>query len=210
MIYSNLLWTQGTEILLIFAFLFFVSAFFFRKLFIFVFFAFIFQLWFFRNPERQPVSTVQTCDIVSPADGKVVHLEEGKMSIFLSPVDVHVNWCPIAGVVKAVTYKKGKFLPAYKAESSRVNESNAVEIVNDQGQSITVKQVAGTLARRIVCWVEEGETVSRGHKFGMIKLGSRVDIQFPEGTTLHVKKGQRVYGGETIIGSLSWESQKDL
>lgn len=210
MIYSNLLWTQGTEILIVLALLFFVSLFFSRKFTYLVLAIFVFQLWFFRNPTRQPVSTVQACDIISPADGKVVNVEDGKMSIFLSPIDVHVNWCPIAGTIKRVTYTKGKFLPAYDPKSSRVNESNAVEITNDQGQSITVRQVAGTLARRIVCWVKEGEVVSRGHKFGMIKLGSRVDIQFPEGTTFHVKKGDRVYGGETIIGSLSWESQKDL
>jgi len=201
LLYSNLLWTQGKEILVVFALLFFVSAYFSRKFFIIVTCFFLFNLWFFRNPDRSPGAEVQVTSIISPADGKVVDVQDRKMSIFLSPVDVHVNWCPISGTVNRVTYKKGKFLPAFNPKSSRENESNAVEIVNDHGQTIVVRQIAGTLARRIVCWVQEGDQISRGDKFGMIKFGSRVDILFPKGVELHVKKGDRVYGGKTIIGS---------
>jgi phosphatidylserine decarboxylase len=210
LILSNLLWTQGVEIVIIFALLFLISALFFRKTFIFLLFAFAFQIWFFRNPDRTPLSTIQAIDIISPADGKVVSVEPNSISIFLSPVDVHVNWAPISGTVKNITYTKGKFLPAYKPESGRENENNALEILHESGQSIVVRQIAGTLARRIVCWVNQGDLISRGEKFGMIKLGSRVDIMFPEDTKILVKQGDRVYGGETIIGSLSWESQKTL
>ena len=100
-------------------------------------------------------------------------------------------------------------MPAYRAESSRVNENNEIEIINDHGQSLVVRQVAGTVARRIVCWVKKDEQISRGQKYGMIKFGSRIDIFFPDGVELYVKKGQRVYGGETIIGRFLWESQND-
>ena len=210
MLYSNLLWTQGKEIVMVFALLFLVAAFFYRKMFYLVLPFFFFSVWFFRNPDRHPCFQVDETSIISPADGKVVDVQEDKISIFLSPVDVHVNWCPIAGTINRVTYKKGKFLPAYKPESSRENESNEIEIMHESGQSIVVKQVAGTIARRIVCWVQEGEKVSRGQKFGMIKFGSRIDIFFPRGTKILVEKNQRLYGGETIIGNVSWESQKDL
>jgi phosphatidylserine decarboxylase len=207
---SNLLWTQGKGLLLIFTLLFVLSPYFSKKIFGLILCLFIFTIWFFRNPERFPDPQVQPSSIISPSDGKVVDVQDRKISIFLSPVDVHVNWCPIAGNIQRVTHTKGQFLPAYKAESSRVNENNEIEIMNDHGQSLVVKQVAGTIARRIVCWVEENEQVSRGQKYGMIKFGSRIDILFPENVELYVEKGQRVYGGETIIGSFLWESQKDF
>lgn len=206
----SLLWTQGKEILMIFVLLFALSPFFSKKLLGLTFCMFFFTVWFFRSPERSPGPDVQASSIISPCDGKVVDIQDRKISIFLSPVDVHVNWTPIAGTIKRITYTKGEFLPAYKAESSRVNENNEIEIVNERGQSIIVRQVAGTIARRIVCWVKENEQLSRGHKYGMIKFGSRIDIFFPEGVKLHVTKGQRLYGGETIIGSFLWESQNDF
>ena len=190
--------------------LFILSPYFSKKIFGLVLCSFVFTIWFFRNPERFPDPQVQPSSIISPSDGKVVDVQDRKISIFLSPVDVHVNWCPIAGNIQRVTHAKGKFLPAYKSESSRVNENNEIEIINDHGQSLVVKQVAGTIARRIVCWVEKNEQVSRGQKYGMIKFGSRIDIFFPEGVELFVEKGQRVYGGETIIGRFLWESQKDF
>ncbi len=210
MILSNLLWTEGKEILMILAGLFFISLFLSRKYSIFLLFVFAFQFWFFRNPDRKPSENIDLIDIISPADGKVVSIENNKVSIFLSPIDVHVNWSPISGMIKNITYTNGKFLPAYKTESGRENENNALEIVHESGQSIVVRQIAGTVARRIVCWVNQGEKITRGEKFGMIKLGSRVDVQFPQTATISVKVGQRVYGGETIIGSLSWESPEIL
>ena len=210
MIYTNLLWTEGREIAAFLILLLFISSCFYRKLLIVILPLFLFAVWFFRNPDRRAVEPIDESAILSPADGKVVSVDGQHVSIFLSPVDVHVNWCPITGLIHQVNYKKGKFLPAYKEESSRENESNEIEILHASGSMLRVKQVAGTVARRIVCWVKQDERVSRGQKFGMIKFGSRIDIVFPETATVAVKNGQRLRGGETVIGNMSWESQKDL
>ena len=188
-----------------FGFALLITLLFWRKASLLVVALFLFNLWFFRNPDRSPREELTELSIVSPADGKVVDVQSDRISIFLSPVDVHVNWTPIAGIIDHITYTKGKFLPAFNPESSRKNEQNEIGITNDRGQQVLVRQVAGTVARRIVCWVQEEELVPRGHKFGMIKLGSRVDMIFPKGTEIAVKQGQRLYGGETIIGSLPWE-----
>ncbi len=210
MIYTNLLWTEGREIAAFLILLLFISSCFYRKLLIVILPLFLFAVWFFRNPDRRAVEPIDESAILSPADGKVVSVDGQHVSIFLSPVDVHVNWCPITGLIHQVNYKKGKFLPAYKEESSRENESNEIEILHASGSMLRVKQVAGTVARRIVCWVKQDERVSRGQKFGMIKFGSRIDIVFPETATVAVKNGQRLRGGETVIGNMSWELQKDL
>jgi phosphatidylserine decarboxylase len=210
LIYTNLLWTEGREIAAFLILLLFISSCFYRKLLIVILPLFLFAVWFFRNPDRRAVEPIDESAILSPADGKVVSVDGQHVSIFLSPVDVHVNWCPITGLIHQVNYKKGKFLPAYKEESSRENESNEIEILHASGSMLRVKQVAGTVARRIVCWVKQDERVSRGQKFGMIKFGSRIDIVFPETATVAVKNGQRLRGGETVIGNMSWELQKDL
>lgn len=164
---------------------------------------------FFRDPER----TIPTGDelVVSPADGRVVAIapvEAGalfadamtRISIFLSPLDVHINRAPVAGRVSDVRYQAGKFLPAFKAEASDSNEQNALHIVDERERNWGVVQVAGILARRIVCRAKAGDMLSRGERFGLIMFGSRTDIYLPQGCRVEATEGQRVRGGETIIG----------
>jgi len=164
---------------------------------------------FFRDPER----VVPAGDnlIVSPADGKVVSIAPAsaggmfdgaatRVSIFLSPLDVHINRVPVAGKIDAVQYQPGKFLPAYKADASERNEQNALKILCSGARVIGVVQIAGVLARRIVCWVKRGDDLKRGDRFGLIMFGSRTDTYLPNGCSVEVAEGQRVKGGETIIG----------
>jgi phosphatidylserine decarboxylase len=165
-----------------------------------------FMAYFFRDPRR----TVPTESglVVSPADGKVTRIEkltgEGAdsptvVSIFLSPFDVHINRAPIAGEVVDVTYTKGRFIAATSDNASIVNEQNALTI---RGERMTVvcKQIAGVLARRIVCWKRPGDSLELGERFGLIKFGSRTDLVLPRGVEILVKVGERVSGGVTIIG----------
>jgi len=178
---------------------------------IFVFFAVVFA-GFFRDPERTP--PVGEGLVLAPADGKVVAIrkdgEEGKqseeggirVSIFLSLLDVHVNRAPIQGSVKKVQYQPGKFLAAYREKASQDNEQNAVRMIDSTGRSLNIVQIAGLLARRIICYVKEGETLERGQRFGLIMFGSRVDLFMPPGSSVEVAEGQRVRAGETIIGRL--------
>jgi phosphatidylserine decarboxylase len=165
---------------------------------------------FFRDPERN-VPTGEGL-IVSPADGRVVHVAEARgdpafgdavarVSIFLSPLDVHINRMPVAGRIDDVRYQAGTFLAAYKEEASQRNERNALKVVDDQGRSLGVVQVAGVLARRIVCRVRRGDSLARGDRFGLIMFGSRTDIYLPKGCRVQVVEGQKVKGGETILGS---------
>jgi len=167
-----------------------------------------FMAFFFRDPKRQ--SPIDTDVVVAPADGLVTRvqpIEEGNdrsailVSIFLSPLDVHINRAPISGKITDVSYTRGKFLMATDERASLVNEQNALTI---QGDKITIvcKQIAGILARRIVCWKQAGEQVALGERFGMIKFSSRTDILMPESVDVLVKKGQRVKGGTTIIGRM--------
>jgi len=151
--------------------------------------------------------------ILSPADGKVVKIVEredkeppGKrgirLSIFLSPLDVHVNRAPVKGRVEAVEYRKGRFFAAYEEKSSENNERNSLKIVDAKGRNVGVAQIAGFLARRIVCYARPGDQLESGQKFGLIMFGSRVDLFLPGGARIEVAEGQRVKGGETIIGRL--------
>jgi phosphatidylserine decarboxylase len=167
-----------------------------------------FMAYFFRDPGRQP--PVDNDLVVSPADGlvtRVQKIDEANphsamlVSIFLSPLDVHINRAPIAGTITKIDYSSGKFLMATDERASLVNEQNALTI---EGEKITVvcKQIAGILARRIVCWKRAGETVELGERFGMIKFSSRTDILLPESVEVLVKKGNRVKGGTTIIGRI--------
>jgi phosphatidylserine decarboxylase len=164
---------------------------------------------FFRDPER----TIPTGEglIVSPADGKVVSIADVKadpkfgeavarVSIFLSPLDVHINRSPVTGKIEEVSYQRGKFLAAYKEEASAHNEQNALKLVDDQGRTMGVVQIAGVVARRIVCRVKRGDNVKRGDRFGLIMFGSRTDAYLPRGCRIEVTEGQRVKGGETILG----------
>lgn len=164
----------------------------------------LFFLWFFRDPARRVPSGPS--EIVSPADGKVTEADwietpQGsrlRLSIFLSVFDVHVNRTPIGGTVTQVSYKKGMFLNAMRADSNVLNEQNVV-VIEDGEFSVQVKQIAGLLARRIVCSVKPGDVLQRGQRIGLIKFGSRVDVLLPPDANLRVKKGDRVRGGSSVI-----------
>lgn len=176
-----------------------------------------FFLFFFRDPDRSAVLGAD--DVVSPADGKVMVAgdpEPGvpppgvwrQISIFLSPLDVHVNRIPVTGVVTKVEYHPGKFLPAYHHDAARDNERNEVWI-DRGGQQVVTRQVVGILARRIVCRVDEGTSVSAGQRFGVMKFGSRVDLYLPPGATLRVQPGDRVRSGETVLAVLPPAPRKE-
>jgi len=163
-----------------------------------------FFLWFFRDPAR---AVPQGEGIfVSPADGKVtaadwISTENGsrlRLSIFLSVFDVHVNRALEAGVVTSVSYRKGQYLNAMDPTSSLANEQNLIEFEGAYGHT-AVKQIAGLLARRIVCTVKEGDRVERGQRIGLIKFGSRVDVLLPAESELKVKVGDRVKGASSIL-----------
>ena len=174
----------------------------------------LFFLWFFRDPPRR-VSTAGDV-LVSPADGKVTEAEwietpagsRLRLSIFLNVFDVHVNRSPIEGTVTQVNYKKGLFLNAMRADSNVLNESNVV-VIEGEGCSVQVKQIAGLLARRIVCFVKPGDTVGRGQRFGLIKFGSRVDVLMPADAVLRVRTGDRVKGGSTVLATLGRNASLD-
>jgi len=164
---------------------------------------------FFRDPER----IIPTAEglVVSPADGRVVSIApvQGdalfadavtRISIFLSPLDVHINRAPVAGRINDVRYQAGKFLPAYNEDAARYNEQNALRIVDERERNWGVVQIAGILARRIVCRSKVGDSLARGERFGLIMFGSRTDIYLPQGCRIEATEGQRVRGGETIIG----------
>jgi phosphatidylserine decarboxylase len=165
-----------------------------------------FVAFFFRNPRREIPSDPRL--IVSPADGKVVKIERvgniTKLSIFLSIFDVHVNRSPMAGRIEAIDYKRGKFKAAFNHDASVENERNAI-MVSQGAVKLVFIQIAGIVARRIVCWKKVGDTVEKGELIGLIRFGSRVDVLFPGGTTATVKIGARVHGGSTPIGIIGQE-----
>ena len=164
----------------------------------------IFMAYFFRDPQRTVPGEADI--IVSAADGRVTRVEErenGKfVSVFLSPLDVHVNRAPIAGKVVNVDYVKGKKNPATSNEASLINERNSLTI---EGEKMTVvcTQIAGIVARRIVCWSKTGDNLELGEKFGLIKFSSRTDLLMPSEVEVLVKVGDRVRGGETVIARLN-------
>ena len=158
-----------------------------------------FCLYFFRDPEREiPTGPVA----VSPADGKVVVItpENGgtRVSIFLNVFDVHVNRTPIPGRVTNVRYQEGQFLVASKEAASHSNEQNIITVEGPLGR-VEFKQIAGLIARRIICYVKPGDTVAAGERVGLIKFGSRVDIQFEPGWEIAVRVGERVSAGSSVI-----------
>lgn len=171
-----------------------------------------FFLWFFRDPERVIPNAAGA--LVSPADGKVTAVsqvsEDGvpqlRVSIFLNVFDVHVNRSPISGVIRKVTYQKGKFLNAMNAASAEQNEQNIVT-VEGEGQTVVFKQIAGLLARRIVFNKKLGEHVERGERVGLIKFGSRVDVLLDRSASVQVKVGDRVKGGSSVLAYLHAAAQ---
>lgn len=162
-----------------------------------------FCAFFFRDPTRIP--PVDPKQLVSPGDGRVVYVgaaEEDpsrkQVTIFLSLFNVHINRSPLDAMVQKITYRPGKFLPAYKVEASAKNEQNELQLA-DGDFLVTVRQIAGVVARRIVCRVNENDSLGRGQRFGLIQFGSRMEIEVPADTELRVKVGDRVKGGETVI-----------
>jgi phosphatidylserine decarboxylase len=169
-----------------------------------------FFLWFFRDPERPiPEATDSVLPIVSPGDGKVTDVSlinnagtpRTRISIFLSVFDVHVNRSPIAGVIREVRYQRGKFLNAMSANSAEENEQNIVT-VEGEGRTVTFKQIAGLIARRIVFNFKVGDRVACGQRVGLIKFGSRVDVLFDRDAEIQVQVGNRVRGGATVLALL--------
>ena len=171
----------------------------------------VFSAWFFRNPAR--VIPQGPNLIVAPGDGKVIAIEEEfeprylkerslRVTIFLNVFDVHINRLPCDGMVENVQYQPGLFMVASKPEATFMNEQNALMIKTDEGIKVLCVQVAGLIARRIVCWIAPLERAIRGERYGLIRFGSRMDTFLPLGTTLRVAVGQRVKGGETILGEL--------
>ena len=170
----------------------------------------LFMVFFFRDPGRTPPEGDNL--ILSAADGKIVsianierdeHLESAaiQVSTFLSPLDVHVNRNPLSGVIEFVKWHRGYFHAAFMAAASTENEQSIIAIRHGETR-ILVKQIAGILARRIICYLNAGDAVKKGEKFGLIRFGSRVDLILPANTELRVKVGDRVRAGETIIGAI--------
>lgn len=165
-----------------------------------------FMAFFFRDPKRVPPDDPAL--VVAPADGRVTRVqpvsdEPGSptvVSIFLSPLDVHINRSPIAGRITQSVYTRGKFLMATNEMASLVNEQNALTIEGEI--TVVCKQIAGILARRVVCWKKAGDTLALGERFGMIKFSSRTDVVLPANVKVTVTEGARVRGGTTVIGRI--------
>ncbi len=167
-----------------------------------------FTIYFFRDPERQIPQGESL--IVSPADGKIVGIDSvehvpfidgpaKRISIFLSIFDVHINRAPIKGKVEYRHYAPGEFLPAFEPKASIKNEMNTIGIEDSDGSRVVVRQIAGLIARRILCWKNPGDRIERGDRFGLIRFGSRTDIFLPLDARVEVSLGQRVQGGATVI-----------
>ncbi|MFO0774397.1 MAG: phosphatidylserine decarboxylase family protein [Nitrospiraceae bacterium] len=171
----------------------------------------LFTGWFFRNPARSVPSRPGL--VVSPGDGKVIAIdrefeprylkeESIRVSIFLNVFDVHVNRAPMAGAVEQVIYQPGKFVPANKPEATLQNEQNAMCLKTAQGAKVLCVQVAGLIARRIVSWVQPGDTVAVGERYGLIRFGSRMDLYLPANSRITTSVGARVKGGESVLAEL--------
>jgi phosphatidylserine decarboxylase len=169
----------------------------------------LFVFYFFRDPERQ--IPTEPGAVVSPADGRVVEIVDepldgnpGKrVSIFLSIWDVHIQRAPVAGRIASVVYRPGRFYAAFRKSASTENEMNVI-YMNAPGGTLVFKQIAGAIARRVLCWKREGEEVTLGERVGMIRFGSRVDIWLQPEVQVLVRRGQQVKGGESILAK--WNS----
>ncbi|MBP7766600.1 MAG: phosphatidylserine decarboxylase family protein [Syntrophaceae bacterium] len=172
----------------------------------------VFIVSFFRNPERS--YKPQDKLVISPADGKILKIEdvavEGtiagrfkKISIFMNVFNVHVNRAPYAGKIEKIQYHKGKFLSANLDKASAENERNEVLIRTEDKRAVWVVQIAGLIARRIVCWTSEGADIQKGERFGLIRFGSRVEVFLPPDSTVVVRPGDKVRAGQTPLGYLS-------
>jgi phosphatidylserine decarboxylase len=201
---------HGINIILIFLAITFLLGFFSTGLMCFAGFLSIFCLYFFRNPERKCMQSDSL--IISPSDGLITFIgkvtipekfqtqgEFLKISIFLSVFDIHVNRLPVSGKIKNIIYSPGKFISATNDKESDDNECNTLIIENKLGHEIVTSQIAGLIARRIVCDVKIGDEAKIGERFGIIKFGSRMNVYLPLDYKIMVLEGQRVIGGETIL-----------
>jgi phosphatidylserine decarboxylase len=170
----------------------------------------LFMAFFFRDPKRKIPSRENI--LLSPADGKIIEMKEVedeilpgkkffKISIFMSPLNVHIVRAPLDGKVRKIIYKPGHFKPAYKEDSSK-NEQNII-IIDSKKSEIMIKQIAGILARRVICRLKENQVIKAGEKIGMIIFGSRVEIFIPLETKILTSIGEKVKGGETLIGEIN-------
>ncbi|MDD5344448.1 MAG: phosphatidylserine decarboxylase family protein [Smithella sp.] len=179
-----------------------------------ILFAFItfFIIWFFRNPDRYFQDEEKV--LISPADGKIIKIENvevngtisgefKKISIFMNVFNVHVNRAPYSGQIEAINYHEGKFFSANLDKASLDNERNEIMIRTEDGRSLWMVQIAGLIARRIVCWVNVGTIVKKGERVGLIRFGSRVDVYLPDDSRISVKLKDKVKAGETVLGYLS-------
>lgn len=173
----------------------------------------LFTIFFFRDPKRE--NRVHEKTVLTPADGKILgiqHLQDNdnplgkpaiKVSIFMSIFNVHVNRIPTAGRILKIIYHPGKFFSANRDKASEQNENNRIILETSDGREIVFVQIAGLIARRIVCWIKEGVKVQAGQRFGLIRFGSRLDIYLPDDTKLLIQPKNKVKAGKTILGYLS-------
>jgi phosphatidylserine decarboxylase len=173
----------------------------------------LFVAAFFRDPAR--VAEASADAILTPADGRIIGIEQVgdrhsplgsptvKISIFMSVFNVHVNRVPASGRIREITYRPGRFLSANLSKASEENECNRIALETDTGHKVVFVQIAGLVARRIVCWVKEGDDVKAGQRFGLIRFGSRVDLYLPDSAQIGVRPKQKVKAGKTILGYLS-------
>ena len=172
-----------------------------------------FTLYFFRDPERTPPPEARDNGLVAPADGRVVEIVEEtdslyidgpakRVSIFLSPLDVHVNRVPARGVIEYEKYRPGDYLVAWHPKASEKNERSELGLRHPSGTKVLFKQIAGAVARRIEYHIGEGDTVDAGQRFGIVKFGSRMDVLVPPHVDLDLEEGERVRAGETVMGWL--------
>ena len=173
----------------------------------------LFIVYFFRDPARR--SQVSDKTVLTPADGtilRVQHFEDDenplgeptiKISVFMSMFNVHVNRIPIMGKISEIVYHSGKFFSAHLDKASEKNEKNLIALQTGDGRKIVFVQIAGLIARRIVCWIKEGDHVKTGQRFGLIRFGSRLDIYLPKDTRVTVQPRDKVKAGETVLGHLS-------
>ena len=177
----------------------------------FVFITF-FIVWFFRNPKRSFQDEEKV--LISPADGKIIKIENvevngtisgrfKKISIFMNVFNVHVNRAPYSGKIEAINYHEGKFFSANLDKASQDNERNEIMIRTEDGRRVWIVQIAGLIARRIVCWVNVGDTIKKGERCGLIRFGSRVDVYLPEDSIISVQLKDKVKAGHTSLGYLS-------
>jgi len=173
----------------------------------------LFTVYFFRDPERKNDADERA--VLVPADGRILGIEPVevqdsplgipavKASVFMSLFDVHVNRIPVSGRISEITYHPGRFFAANRDKASKHNERNRITLETGDGQRIIFVQIAGLIARRIACWIKEGDEVQAGQRFGLIRFGSRLDIYLPANSRILAQRGHKVKGGQTILGYLS-------